>query len=167
MNNLIDEQLQNEILGNSQQNNPSNNSMVDQNLQNEILGIKSADTTETHPVVSKAKGYIGNQDYNGMCQQFVGDVTGNKTKGASAVDAWDNNLDKAVPNTQGMKAGDMVYLLGNSPDAPGQSFDFGHAGIYEGNGMFISATDNGVKEENLDKWTKDNNQTVIGYIPNR
>lgn len=116
-------------------------------------------------VINTARSALGSQDYNGYCQTFVGDVTGNATWGTSALDAWQNSQDRAVQGLDGIKEGDLVYFVGNSPDAPGGTYENGHTGIYTGNGQFVSATNNGVQENDLGQWINDNNQSILGYIP--
>lgn len=115
--------------------------------------------------IDLARSQLGSQDYNGYCQTFVGDVTGDATWGTSALDAWQNSQDRAVQGLDGIKEGDLVYFVGNSPDAPGGTYENGHTGIYTGNGQFVSATGVGVQEADLGQWINDNNQSILGYIP--
>jgi NlpC/P60 family protein len=131
-------------------------------ITQEMLGAKPVDasTPQIPENVKKAKQYIGAQDYNGLCQAFVEDTSNNGGwDGASAIDAWNNQLDKASSDLSKMKPGDRIYF---APDASNDYF--GHTGIYEGDNKFISATYNGVEENDLDAWQKQTGQQLLGYI---
>jgi hypothetical protein len=134
-------------------------------MDNPILKImQSGDTASVPADVTKAVNDTGDQSYNGWCQAFVEQVTGVKPQGdsSSAVNAWNSfaKNGQAVPSTQGMKAGDLVYF---SPNASNNND--GHVGIYQGNGKFVSATDNGVNVQDMTDWQKKTGQQVLGYIP--
>lgn len=106
-----------------------------------------------------ARQYLGTSKFIGYCQSFVRQVTGGKTTGASAIQAW-NNAPTKIQGTQGLQAGDLVYF---SPNASNRGY--GHTGIYEGNGNFISATNNGIKSTGLTDWMKSTGQKLLGYVP--
>ena len=107
--------------------------------------------------VARAKLALGKQDFNGWCQTFVERATGSGWQGASASDAW-NNAKNKVSGLQGVLPGNPVYF--NNPTDPN-----GHTGIYEGNNKFISATDNGVQENDINDWQNRTGQTALGYLP--
>lgn len=113
----------------------------------------------TPSYVDKASKEVGKQDYNGLCQGFVDTMTGNPNRYKSAVEAWNGQLDKAHGGLEGIRSGDLLYF---NPDASNR--DDGHTGIYIGNGQFVSATDYGVKTENVSDWMKKTGQKVLGYI---
>lgn len=107
-----------------------------------------------------ARSYMGAKAFIGYCQAFVNRVTGGKTSGASAIQAWNNAPQKVQGTTQGMQPGDLVYFSPNSSNR-----GYGHTGIYAGNNQFISATDNGVKQTGLFDWMKETGQKLLGYVP--
>ena len=100
-----------------------------------------------------------NTDYKNWCQAFVEQVTGSGWKGGTAFEAWQNQQNKAVQGTAGIKPGDVIYF---TPTADNQA---GHTGIYEGKNKFISATDNGVEVLDLKDWQKSTGQKILGYVP--
>jgi NlpC/P60 family len=110
--------------------------------------------------LAMAKKQLGNQEYIGYCEQFVEQTTGSGWKGTSALNAWNNQAEqgKAVSGLQGIKPGDAVYF--NDSSQP-----FGHVGLYSGNDQFISATDNGIQQNDLGKWQESTGQQVLGYVP--
>src|ERR1035437_8093444 len=101
---------------------------------------------------------LGQKDYIGWCQAFVRSV-GGTTSGASAYQAWQNAGNK-VTGTQGMQPGDLVYFSPNQ----GNNND-GHTGVYAGNNQFISATDSGILNEDLQNWQTATGQQLLGYVP--
>jgi len=107
-----------------------------------------------------ARKYLGNKNFAGYCQRFVRQVTGGRTTGASAIQAWNNAPQKVQGTTSGIQPGDLVYF---SPNASNKGY--GHTGIYAGNGNFVSATDNGIKETGIMGWLKSTGQKLLGYVP--
>lgn len=113
-------------------------------------------------LLQRAKQYLGSDAYIGLCQAFVERATkGMEGIYASAKDAWAQQQDKAQTDLSKMKVGDSVYF---APDA--SNGFYGHTGVYAGNGQFISATDNGIKQVNLDDWMRTTGQKILGFIPN-
>lgn len=106
-----------------------------------------------------ARQYMGSKNYIGYCQKFVRQVTGGRTSGASAIQAW-NRAPQKVPGVQGLQEGDLVYF---SPNASNKGY--GHTGIYAGNGQFISATNSGIRQTGLLDWMKSTGQKLLGYVP--
>jgi len=106
---------------------------------------------------------VGSQAFNEFCQKFVEQATlGHSGVYPSAIAAWNAQQDKARPGLNGINTGDLVYF------APDQSNgNFGHTGIYTGNGNFVSATDNGVKQLGIGDWMKSTGQRPLGYIPSQ
>jgi hypothetical protein len=106
-----------------------------------------------------ARQYMGVKKFIGYCQAFVNRVSGGKTSGASAIEAW-NKAPTRIQGTQGIQPGDLVYF---SPNASNRGY--GHTGIYEGNGKFISATNSGIRSSDLMGWLKSTGQKLLGYVP--
>lgn len=108
-----------------------------------------------------AKSQLGKQEYINYCETFVEKATGSGNEGATADQAFYNQPNAVHdPTLQGAKPGDEVYL--SDPTNPA-----GHTGIMDTGGNFISATDNGVQENNLSDWERETNQTPLGYIPQK
>ena len=110
--------------------------------------------------LAMAKKQLGKQEYIGYCESFVENVTGSGWKGSSASDAWNNQLTqgKAVSGLNGVTPGSEIYF-----EDPHNSD--GHVGIYAGDNQFISATDNGIKQTDINQWQKSTGQKVLGYVP--
>ena len=89
-------------------------------------------------------------------------TTGRSGIYGSAIEAWQQQQKKAVQGINGLREGDAVYFTPNSSNDGS-----GHTGIYTGNGRFISATYNGVEENDLQEWQNRTGQNVLGYIPQR
>ncbi|MCK9371058.1 C40 family peptidase [Candidatus Dojkabacteria bacterium] len=109
-------------------------------------------------VLALAKQMLGKKAYVGYCQQFVKEM-GGTTRGASAIQAW-NNAQNKVQGTQGIQPGDLVYF---SPNSTNQGF--GHTGVYEGDNKYISATNSGVLRNDLNAWQTATGQKLLGYVP--
>lgn len=113
--------------------------------------------------LAAAKQQLGEKAYIGYCQAFVADTAGGQNHGASAIEAWNNQQDKATQGLNGISPGDEIYF--NADDSNGGN---GHTGIYSGNNHFISATNNGIEEQDLADWQKSTGQQLLGYIsPNK
>lgn len=97
--------------------------------------------------------------YKGLCQAFVEATIGSGWKGGSAIQAWQNQQDKAVPSLNGIKPGDPIYFAADRSNG-----GYGHTGIYMGNGNFLSATDNGIQNLPLNDWIKATDQHILGYL---
>ena len=108
-----------------------------------------------------ARQYMGQSNFIGYCQSFVRQVTGGRTQGASAIDAWNNAQNKVQGSVQGMQPGDLVYFTPNASNS-----GYGHTGIYAGNGQFVSDTDKGIRQAGLSDWIKATGQKLLGYVPN-
>lgn len=113
--------------------------------------------------VQSAQSDSGDQSYNNYCEKFVEQAVYGKAgmfpTAADAINSY-SQQGQAFAGTQGIQPGDMVYF------APDKSNRFeGHAGIYSGNGSFVSATDNGVEEYSLKDWEKQTGQQLVGYVP--
>lgn len=118
-------------------------------------GPKPITVTTADMIQNKDKG-----QYNGFCQRFVEDATyGKHGIFDSAISAW-NQLPNKVRGLQGVKPGDLVYFSANA----GNNND-GHVGIYEGNGVFKSATSKGIEDQNIGDWMAKTGQQVLGYVP--
>lgn len=109
-------------------------------------------------VLALAQKMLGKKEYIGYCQRFVRQM-GGTTQGASAIQAW-NNAQNKVQGTQGIQAGDLVYF---SPNATNEGF--GHTGIYSGDNRYISATNSGVLENDINNWQTATGQKLLGYVP--
>lgn len=139
---------------------------------NPILSHMKGDTfqaSSTQPInadqtpddINNAQSYVGNQGYNGYCQTFVEQMTGSGWRGSSAIDAWNryNQQGQAVEGTRGVKPGDVLYFSPNSSNE-----NYGHTGIYLGGNKFVSATDNGVENYDLNDWRNLTGQDILGYV---
>jgi len=144
---------------------PSSSNATDPRLQEVAQGLgvgaspSSSMPTSEPSDVQKASTDEGDQSYDGWCESFVEAATGMPKQGGTALEAWQNNLQKGtgVQGLDGIQPGDPMYFSDpNQPD--------GHTGIYMGGNRFISATDNGVAVNDLDKWMSDTGQTPLGYI---
>jgi len=109
-------------------------------------------------VLALAQKMLGKKEYIGYCQRFVQKM-GGTTSGGSAIQAWQNAQNK-VQGTQGIQLGDLVYLSANQSNK-----GFGHAGVYAGNNQFVSATDKGITQNDLNKWSQSTGQKILGYVP--
>lgn len=109
---------------------------------------------------------LKNQSYAGLCESWVEDVTGSSIQGDTASDSWKSlsSKGKGVLGLNGAQPGDLVYFASDPNSTYGTA---GHVGIYNGNGLFTSATDNGVSTSNINDWTKANKQQVLGYVPRK
>lgn len=112
--------------------------------------------------VAKAMADSGDQSFDGYCQAFAEKMTGAPNMGGSAAEAWNNysKQGRAVPSVQGMNPGDLIYF---APDNSNQGY--GHVGIYQGDGKFVSATYHGVQSNDLSDWQKKTGQQIVGYVP--
>jgi hypothetical protein len=163
-NEFVDEKLLQEMSGASSSN---TNDMTDPKLLDEIF---SGSKQSINPNIDNAKKYVGNQDandsYAGWCQKFTDDIlnTPQEQRQSSALNTFQNNPNSVNdPSLKGIQPGDLVYF-----DAAQSNQGDGHVGFYEGNGKFISATDNGIVDnKNINEWNQQNNQSVLGYIPKR
>lgn len=113
-------------------------------------------------ILNTASNYLGTTDYNNYCEAFVEQsMLGHTGVYPSAASAWQSQQGSgAVQGTNGIQPGDSVYF---APDASNNYY--GHTGIYAGNGQFISATYNGVKQEDIGKWMQSTGQKLLGYVP--
>lgn len=109
-------------------------------------------------ILGQAFQSLGGNQFIGMCEAFVEQMTkGKQGLFPSAIAAW--NGQKHQSGTSGMKAGDTVYF-----DADAGNGYNGHTGIYEGNGNFLSATNNGIREYNINDWENMTGQKLLGYV---
>lgn len=100
------------------------------------------------------------EDYRGLCQRFAEFAAyGKKDLSPSAIQFWKDAPNK-VQGFKGMKKGDLIYF-----DANKSNRGFGHVGVYEGNGRFISATDNGIESQPIESWVNKTSQRPLGYLP--
>ena len=89
-----------------------------------------------------ALNQIGRQDYYNLCQRFIENAYGTSSqygsaKAASGALNWGNDFASA-------DVGDLVFFR---PDA--SNGNFGHVGIYLGNGEMVSATNKGITRDNI------------------
>ena len=116
---------------------------------------------EVTPGVSYAQSRLGKNELPNLCEGFSELATlGHRGVYGSAIQAWQAHRGKAKSGVSGLKPGDLVYFEAN------QSNNYsGHTGVYSGNGKFISATPNGVKEMSINDWQKNYGSGYLGYIP--
>ncbi len=104
---------------------------------------------------------IGSQAYDDLCQKFAEEaVYGKSGLFPNAITAWTNQSKQQVSGLSGIQPGDLVYFSPNQGNGMN-----GHVGIYKGNNQFVSATDNGVRVNDLGQWAKSTGQQILGYIP--
>lgn len=112
-------------------------------------------------ILNTASQYLGTQDYRNYCEAFVEQATqGHTGVYPSAIQAWMAQRNNAVQGIQGIQPGDTIYFGADSSNG-----GYGHTGVYIGNGQFISATYNGVKQTDLTSWLKSTGQQLLGYVP--
>jgi hypothetical protein len=114
-------------------------------------------------MINNLQALIGNQAYDDLCEKFAEEaVYGHSNMYANAITAWMQQANHGVigPSLSGIQPGDLVYFSPNE----GNGYN-GHAGIYQGNGQFLSATDNGVQLNDIGRWAKSTGQQILGYVP--
>lgn len=110
--------------------------------------------------VTAAQKELGSTADNGECQRFVEKAVYGKTGiFPSATDAASYYQQNGQMQTdfKNMKPGSLIYF--NDPNQPD-----GHVGIYEGNGKMVSATYNGVQEDDVNNWLQATGQKPIGFV---
>lgn len=114
--------------------------------------------------VRDAKEVTGQHDLDGFCETAVEQWAGLPKMGGTAGEAWNNwvSQGKASPGLQGAQPGDLLYFQPNSGNA-----NSGHAALFEGyqNGkpIMISATYQGVREDDVNNWSS-NIAPLLGYV---
>jgi hypothetical protein len=145
---------------------PSINNQKTDYLHPESYGQAQDQSSQIPQDVRSAQSVIGSQGWNGYCQQFVEQVAYGKSgmfpTALSAAQSYAQN-GQLNQGLEGAKPGDILYWNGESTGGDG------HASIYEGtdpqgNPMMISATDTGVREDNVSQWAKDTNQQLLGFV---
>ena len=110
--------------------------------------------------VASAEENLGSQVDNGECQAFAEQNVYGKTgifpTASSAADYYSQN-GELKSDFQNMKPGDLIYF--KDPNQPN-----GHVGIYKGNDSMISATYNGVQEDDIKNWLQSTSQSPLGYV---
>lgn len=113
----------------------------------------------------EAMSDLGDQSYDDYCQNFVDNVlqTPAQNRAPTAADAWNNYAQsgRATQGLDGIQPGDILYFAPDSSNG-----NEGHTGIFTGNNSFVSATYNGVQNNNLDDWGKSTGQQILGYVRN-
>lgn len=105
--------------------------------------------------------YLGSQAFDDMCEKFVEQAMFGRTgMYPSAIAAWNAQAHKAIAGINGAQPGDQVFF---SPNA-GNGY-YGHTGIYMGNNQILAATDQGVKQTDLNQWQRYTGQKLLGYVP--
>lgn len=128
----------------------------------EFFTDTSLDETKEPDSLVNAKKLMGSpdEDYRGFCQRFAEYAAfGKKDITESAIKFW-NDAPEKTEGFKGLKKGDLIYF-----DKHRSNKGFGHVGVYEGNGNFISATDSGIESQSLDSWVNKTGQRPLGYIP--
>lgn len=112
-------------------------------------------------LLDKARQYLGKNAYIGLCEAFVERMTqGAEGIYRSAIDAWNQHQGNRQTDLSKAQPGDAIYFAADASNR-----GFGHTGVYMGNGKFISATDNGIRQYDLNDWQKRTGQKVLGYVP--
>lgn len=107
---------------------------------------------------------LDGHDWVGLCEAWQEKQTYGKTgiyPTASA--AFQNYAQKgqAFNNISQAKAGDLVYFSGDSSNG-----NAGHVGIITdpAKGIMQSATNSGVRQDNIGKWLQNTGQTIAGFV---
>lgn len=113
--------------------------------------------------LKRAQADTGDQSFNNYCEKFVEEsIYGKSGLYPSAADAWNNYVQSGKEvggNILNAPRGALIYFAGdNSNDG------YGHAGIADGQGNFVSATSNGVKTVPLNEWVQTTGQKPLGYV---
>ena len=115
----------------------------------------------TAPQVNIGKA-IATPAYAGLCLKWVDDQQGNTNRQPTAIADFQSQKQAGNIKTdiKNIPLGARVYFAPD--DSNGQN---GHVGIAQGNGKFISATDNGIKTFSIADWERYTGQSYIGYAP--
>lgn len=130
-----------------------------------LTGTKmpSVGQTVDDSALEKAQADTGDQSYNNLCEKFVETNTyGKSGLYPSAKDAWNNYIQAGKQvggNIYQAPKGALIYF---APDRSNN--DYGHAGIADGQGNFVSATSTGVKTLPIQKWIETTGQRPLGYV---
>lgn len=126
------------------------------------------DRTQSNSVpidVRNAQEVTGQHDLDGLCETAVEQWSGLPKMGTTAGNAWSNwaSQGKAYTGLQGAQPGDLLYFQPN-----GSNQGAGHAALFEGydnqgNPLMISATDQGVREDNVSHWSS-TIAPLLGYV---
>jgi len=115
--------------------------------------------------VRNAEQVTGQHDLDGWCEKAVEQWSGLPKMGTTAGNAWNNwvGTGKAYNGLQGAQPGDLLYFQPN-----GSNQGAGHAALFEGydnqgNPLMISATDQGVREDNVSHWSS-TIAPLLGYV---
>ncbi len=108
--------------------------------------------------LAAARAKLGTTAYIGLCESFVESVNGMGNMGSSAINAWNGAPQLQRTDLQNIRPGDTIYF------APTADNQYGHTGIYSGNGNFISATNNGIQEVPIGQWQQQTGQKALGYF---
>lgn len=112
-------------------------------------------------ILNTVSSYLGTQDWNNYCEAFVEQsLTGHTGIYPSAASAWESQKQYGKTTLDGIQPGDTIYF---APDASNNYY--GHTGVYVGNGQFVSATYQGVKQADLNQWMSSTGQKMLGYVP--
>lgn len=141
-----------------------NNNQANSLGKTDIADFGSNGTSASNDIpmdVRVAKDVTGQHDFDGYCESAVENWMGLPNMGTTAANAFYNWSDKGkvIDDYQKAPAGSLIYF---APDASNQYS--GHVGINEGNGMMMSATYGGVREDNINEWINSTGQSVLGAV---
>lgn len=114
--------------------------------------------------VRDAQQVTGQHDLDGLCEQAVEQWAGLPKMGTTAGNAWNSWVEqgKAYSGLDGAEPGDLLYFQPNNSNQGA-----GHAALFEGyqNGqpIMISATYNGIREDNVSNWSS-TVAPLLGYV---
>jgi hypothetical protein len=108
--------------------------------------VTGAASTKAKNAVAWAKGMVGRQDWNNLCERFVEEAYGTRGIYRTAKDAGKQLVThRGSSSLRTAPAGALLYFAAD--DTNDQA---GHAAVYLGNGEMISARPDGVKVERVD-----------------
>ncbi len=101
--------------------------------------------------------------YAGLCLKWVDDQQGNTTRYPTAYADFQAHAKAGdIQTSDKIPSGARIYFSPNESNG-----NMGHVGIYEGNGKFISATDNGVKTFPIKDWENMTGQMYLGFTTSK
>ena len=109
-------------------------------------------------VLNQARQSMDHESFIGLCEKFVEQATRGVTGlFASAADAWNKQTHQT--DMSKIQPGDAVYF---APDKSNNNY--GHTGVYLGNGKMQSATYNGIQTSDINQWKQSTGQKILGFV---
>lgn len=111
--------------------------------------------------VRNAEEVTGTHDLDGWCEHAVEQWDNLPNMGRTANEAWQNwsSQGKAYQNIDQAPVGSLIYF---APDQSNRGA--GHVAISLGKGNMISATYQGVRQDNVNDWMTRTGQQPLGFV---